>query len=186
MEENTNKNIIINGTNNRYLVKLANREKKEPKKRTAISKYKISIDNLDFNKQKDLLIAINKKKDEQDRESNNENEFIIKELQKKISSYRQQDILKKILNENEFITYDLIINKLLECEMKCHYCKNEMFIIYEFVRELSQWTVDRIDNSKGHNKDNIVLSCLNCNLKKRRTSDDKFLFTKQLNLIKKP
>ena len=68
--------------------------------------------------------------------------------------------------------------------MKCHYCKTEMFIIYEFVRELSQWTVDRIDNSKGHNKDNIVLSCLNCNLKKRRTTDEKFLFTKQLNLIK--
>ena len=83
-----------------------------------------------------------------------------------------------------FITYDFIINKLLECDMKCHYCKNEMFIIYEFVRELSQWTVDRIDNSKGHNKDNIVLSCLNCNLKKRRTSNEKFLFTKQLNLIK--
>ena len=38
MEENTNKNIIINGTNNRYLVKLANREKKEPKKRSVIKK----------------------------------------------------------------------------------------------------------------------------------------------------
>lgn len=184
MEENTNKNIIINGTNNRYLVKLANREKKEPKKRAAISKYKLSIENLDFNKQKELLNAICKMQIGINQESNIESEFIIKELQKKISSYRQQDVLKKILNESDFITYDLIINKLLECDMKCHYCKTEMFIIYEFVRELSQWTVDRIDNSKGHNKDNIVLSCLNCNLKKRRTTDEKFLFTKQLNLIK--
>jgi hypothetical protein len=184
MEENTNKNIIISGTNNRYLVKLANREKKEPQKRAAINKSKLSIDKLDFNKQKELLNVISKTQIGIDKESNVENEFIIKELQKKISSYRQQDIIKKILNENEFITYDLIINKLLECNMKCHYCKTEMLIIYEFVRELSQWTVDRIDNSKGHNKDNIVLSCLNCNLKKRRTSDEKFLFTKQLNLIK--
>ena len=184
MEENTNKNIIINGTNNRYLVKLANREKKEPKKRDAIKKSKLSIEKLDFNKQKELLNIISNSQFGINKESNLESEFIIKELQKKISSYRQQDVLKKILNENEFITYDLIINKLLECGMRCHYCKTEMFIIYEFVRELSQWTVDRIDNSKGHNKDNVVLSCLNCNLKKRRTSNEKFLFTKQLNLIK--
>ena len=70
MEENTNKNIIINGTNNRYLVKLANREKKEPKKRSVIKKSKLSIENLDFNKQKELLNAICKMQISVDCENN--------------------------------------------------------------------------------------------------------------------
>jgi hypothetical protein len=53
------------------------------------------------------------------------------------------------------------------------------------VRELNQWTVDRIDNSLGHNKDNFVVACLNCNIKRRKTNTDKFLFTQQLRLVKK-
>jgi hypothetical protein len=29
-----------------------------------------------------------------------------------------------------------------------------------------------------------VIACLNCNIKRRNTNSNKFLFTKQLNLIK--
>jgi hypothetical protein len=47
-----------------------------------------------------------------------------------------------------------------------------------------QWSVDRIDNDFGHNIDNFHLACLECNLKRRRRTDEKFLFTKQLNIIK--
>jgi hypothetical protein len=59
-----------------------------------------------------------------------------------------------------------------------------MFILYENVREPKQWTVDRINNDLGHNNDNFVLACLDCNLKRRCKSCDKFLFTKQLNIIR--
>ena len=45
-------------------------------------------------------------------------------------------------------------------------------------------SIDRIDNDKGHNIDNFHLACLDCNLKRRRRTDEKFLFTKQLNIIK--
>ena len=69
--------------------------------------------------------------------------------------------------------------------MLCFYCKCETYILYEIVREHNQWTIDRIDNSLGHNNDNFVISCLGCNIKRRKTNSDKFLFTKQLNLIKK-
>ena len=60
-----------------------------------------------------------------------------------------------------------------------------MVVLYDVSREMKQWSVDRIDNNKGHNKDNFHLACLECNLQRRKQSDDKFLFTKQLNIIQK-
>jgi hypothetical protein len=69
--------------------------------------------------------------------------------------------------------------------MKCHYCACETYLLYEFVREMKQWSIDRIDNDLGHNIDNYHLACLDCNLKRRRRTDEKFLFTKQLNIVKK-
>jgi hypothetical protein len=52
-----------------------------------------------------------------------------------------------------------------------------MLILYDMSRESRQWTVDRIDNDKGHNMDNYHLACLECNLKRRRTNDEKFLLS---------
>jgi hypothetical protein len=179
-DDENKKNITINGTNNRYLIKRANRVVNVPKKRAIINKYNLPMEELDFNKQFILLKEIFGKNEE----TNKEKEIIIKEIDKKISSYKQQDILKKHLNEENFITKELIIDKLLKCNMKCYYCNCEMLILYENVRELSQWSVDRIDNNEGHNKDNFVLSCLNCNIKRRNRSSDKFLFSKQMNIIK--
>jgi hypothetical protein len=110
--------------------------------------------------------------------------IIKNELNKKISSYRQQDTIRKLLNEDKFIDIDTVITKLCECNLECYYCKEKMFILYELVREMKQWSVDRINNDLGHNKDNIVMACLDCNLKRRRKGADAFLFTKQLNIIK--
>ena len=36
----------------------------------------------------------------------------------------------------------------------------------------------------NNNKDNIVLSCLECNLKRRNKNKDSFLFTKQLKIVR--
>lgn len=180
--ENENKrNIIITGTNNRYLIKRANRVQNVPKKRAIIEKYNLPAEYLNFDKQLLLLKNICEKK----HKLNTEMEILLKEINNKISSYKQQDLLKNNFDETNFITTDIILNKLLETNMNCYYCKCEMYILYEHVRELNQWSVDRIDNTKGHNKDNFVLSCLNCNIKRRNKSSDKFLFTKQLNLVKK-
>jgi hypothetical protein len=72
----------------------------------------------------------------------------------------------------------------MECELKCRYCTKEMNVLYDISREMTQWSVDRIDNDLGHNISNFHLACLDCNLKRRRRTDEKFLFTKQLNIIK--
>lgn len=108
----------------------------------------------------------------------------VQQITKKIYGYKQQDIIKKILNVSEFITFQSVIDKMIECELKCYYCSNEMNVLYDISRESKQWTVDRIDNDLGHNLTNYYIACLECNLKRRRRSDDKYLFTKQMKIVK--
>jgi hypothetical protein len=108
----------------------------------------------------------------------------VQQINKKIYGYKQQDIIKKHYNESEFINIQSVIDKLVSCELKCYYCLSSMNILYDISRELNQWSVDRINNDLGHNLDNYYLACLDCNLKRRRRSDEKFLFTKQLKLVK--
>lgn len=107
------------------------------------------------------------------------------QINKKIYGYKQQDIIKKLFDETKFINIQTIINKMIDTELKCYYCNNEMLVLYDISREMKQWSVDRIDNDRGHNIDNFYLACLECNLKRRRRNDEKFLFTKQLKLVKK-
>ncbi len=111
--------------------------------------------------------------------------FVKKELERKIKSYRAQDIKKNKLNEENLIKIDECIDKLVLSKMKCYYCKEDMLFVYENVRELKQWTLDRIDNSIGHITENVVISCLDCNLKRRTMNDKKFKFSKQMKIIKK-
>ncbi len=106
----------------------------------------------------------------------------LSELKHKISSYRQQDRLKNKLNKDKFVSLEDVLRLLSECKLKCHYCNEQMYIIYEIVRQNKQWSLDRIDNNQGHNKGNLVISCLECNLKRRRTNKDAFLFTKNMKI----
>jgi len=73
---------------------------------------------------------------------------------------------------------------MLKCQLKCRYCDVEMNLLYDISREKKQWTIDRINNDLGHILNNFHLACLECNLKRRRRTDEKYLFTKKLNIIK--
>jgi len=182
--EDTCKNITINGTNNRYHIKKLlsdNKLEKEIKKREVSKKWTFHQENYKYDNQIKMIIDIS---------NNNFNYYddvtkiIIQQIKNKIYGYKHQDIIKKHLNEEKFLTFQSVIQKMIECELKCRYCKEEMFVLYDVSRELYQWSVDRIDNDVGHNVDNFHLACLECNLKRRRRTDEKFLFTKQLNIIK--
>jgi hypothetical protein len=187
MENNNDSNILkkisINGTHNKYHMKkiLENQNIKEKKQRIETKNWNISKEYFQHDNQikiiKDILNNNNN-------HCNDITKLAIQQINKKIYNYKQQDIIKKHFSEEKFLTFDYVIHKIDESELKCIYCKKEMFILYDISREMSQWTVDRIDNNIGHNNDNFHLSCLECNLKKRRTNDEKFLFTKQLNIIK--
>jgi hypothetical protein len=109
---------------------------------------------------------------------------LIKSLKQKMSSYKSQDTKKNKINNN-FITYDELLEKLVVSKLKCHYCRKDTLIMYENKREPLQWTLDRIDNDMGHSSENTVICCLKCNLDRRCLNDKKFKFTKQMRLIKK-
>ena len=184
IENNTDKQeqktINIVGTNNKYMMKKLIREKKtEPKKREVSKSWTFSEDYFNYNEQIKIINDISCNNLE-----NSVTKIAVQQINKKISSYKQQDINKKMLDNEQFIDFNCVISKMIDCELKCRYCKCEMSILYDITREMKQWSVDRVDNNKGHNKDNFHLACLDCNLKRRRKTDEKFLFTKQLNIIK--
>ena len=109
-----------------------------------------------------------------------EKKFILRELNAKLNSYKHQDIKKDFHEEANLITLDNIIEKLVSCKLKCYYCNNKLVIIFDKVRDNDQWTLDRINNYDEHTNNNTVISCLQCNLQRRRKNSEKFKFTKQL------
>jgi hypothetical protein len=175
------KKIVISGTNNKYqmnkLIKPRNANI-EAKKRLESEKWNFDESYYEYFNQLKLI---------EDLSNNTLNEvekIVVQEINKKISGYKQQDKLKKIYDENKFLTFETVIQKLLDCKLICYYCKAELKVLYDISRQMTQWSVDRIDNDKGHNNDNFHIACLECNLKRRRRTDDKFLFTKQMKLVK--
>jgi hypothetical protein len=189
MTEETPKTINITGTNNKYQInKLIHRDvKKEPKKRVDANKWNFPEEYFEYSHQMKILYNIlnDNGKEDLEEEKGEVEKVVIQQINKKISGYKQQDIIKKKLNNDKFINFESVIKKMEECKLKCRYCNETMHILYDISREMKQWSVDRVDNDFGHNVDNFHLACLDCNLKRRRRTDEKFLFTKQLNIVKK-
>jgi len=115
-----------------------------------------------------------------------EADLINNELQKKLQGYKRQDKLKNKYDDKSFITFSDLVEKIIISKLNCFYCHKKVMIIYKYVRDPIQWTLDRKDNTKGHSKDNTLICCLSCNLQRRNQNMDKFLFTKQLKIVKQP
>lgn len=107
-----------------------------------------------------------------------------REIEKKINSYKTQDISKNIYNELLLISLNDTIEKLVCSKLKCYYCKEIVLLLYKNVRDSKQWTLDRIDNDLCHSNENTLIACLHCNLQRRTRDMEKFLFTKQLRIKK--
>jgi len=186
--DNTIKTITISGTGTKYEMKKVLKEKKEQKKRVDSEKWELTDEDLTYNKQIESLVRIQNnininninKEDNLTKYDN----LIISQIKTKLSSYKQQDILKKILNEEKIITFNKTIDLLVESDLKCHYCSEFMNVVYEIVRMNKQWSLDRIDNNQGHNDGNLVISCLACNLKRRRVNKDDFFMTKNMKIVR--
>jgi len=117
-------------------------------------------------------------------ESNDIYKLITREICKKISGYKSQDQKKKKYDTDLFIDERFIKEILIETEMNCYYCKKKTLLLYKSVREPLQWSVERIDNNFGHNKDNVTIACLSCNLRRKTMYHERFRFTKQLKIEK--
>ena len=109
---------------------------------------------------------------------------IEKALKKKLQSYKSQDQRRQRHLSSNFITMEELKEKLVVSKLKCHYCFQQLLLIYNNVREGSQWTLDRIDNDLEHTAINTVIACLKCNLERRCRDSKKFLFGKQMKIIK--
>lgn len=112
--------------------------------------------------------------------------LLVSQLSQKLSGYKSQDMEKKKYSEKEFIQPHQLFNLLKESKMECCYCHEHMNMLYEHVREPKQWSLDRIDNDKGHNHDNVCISCLSCNLKRKTIHYPRFFQSKHMVFVKVP
>jgi len=106
------------------------------------------------------------------------------ELKKKNCSYKQQDKKKNKYDQVSHITYKELIQKLYDCDLKCYYCKHDLYILYKHKKSMTQWSLERLNNNIGHYSNNTCISCLRCNLQRRNDNHEYFKFSKQLNIIR--
>lgn len=168
----SSKQILISGTSTRYQMKKVMRIKSVPRKRVLVEAW--NLDAQYYTHELQLRILIGDKTFP----------LFFQQIERKLQGYRAQDVEKKILDEANLVKLPYVLDLLKEDEMKCHYCKTQVFVLYEMARENCQWTLDRIDNKVGHNCGNVLVSCLQCNLKRRCTNKDKFLMGKEMVLKK--
>lgn len=138
---------------------------------------RIKEEDLDHNRQLSILEnPINK--------TDKKQMFVYGQMKHKLNSYKHQDLLKNKYNEGEFMDVDSLKDLILESQLKCFYCKEEVNLLYEAVRDPKQWTLERIDNKLGHNKGNVEICCLSCNIKRKTMYYEKYRFTKQIRFEK--
>ena len=113
-----------------------------------------------------------------------ESTIILRDIKAKIAGYRQQDIDKNIYDSSSIISLEQVTEKLVASRLKCIYCTQNIKLLYKNQREPLQWTLDRKNNNLDHSNDNTVISCLKCNLERRRRNMRDFQFSKQLSIIK--
>ena len=161
------KKIIFNGTNTKYqMKKVSGLQPSAPKVRVGWTEDMM----LDQPSQLHLLVS----KDIR----------LSKDISTKLNGYRSQDSLKNRLDAQTFINAQQTIDLLVQCNLTCFYCKCFTPILYKNVRDGNQWSLDRIDNDKGHAFDNVVISCLKCNLQRKRLSSNTFAMSKQMVLTR--
>ena len=166
-------------------------EKKEKRKRiiTETNKWNNYFKNkeTDFNKDVQLQLLSSLKNSDKYKSSEEEDKkihFLREQIRQKIHNYHAQDMKKQLYNPDNFITLEFILEKLKDCNLDCFYCREPVFIWYEIAREPKQWTVERIDNKIGHDIGNIEIACLSCNLKRRCMYHERYIFTKQMKIVK--
>jgi hypothetical protein len=181
--ENTNKKVVVISEKSpcsQPPKKIMLEKEKIPRQITHTKGWNFDETQLTYDYQYGIIHDIS-----ENMEENHHMNFVTKEIQKKIYGYRSQDITKKLYDEVNFVDFKKVIELLLECKLDCYYCREKVLIIYEMVREPKQWSIERINNKYGHNKDNIVIACLNCNLRRKTMYHERFVFTKQMGKVTK-
>ena len=158
---------------------LSQNKMKKTREVTKSSTWRTQITKEDFNTSTQLSLLHSPLNPD-----NKKQMFAYSQIKQKINGYRHQDILKKKLNEKSFVDLDFVIQLLLSSGLHCFYCREDVSLLYENVRDPKQWTLERVFNIKGHDKDNVEICCLSCNIKRRTMYHEKYKFTKQITFQK--
>lgn len=110
--------------------------------------------------------------------------ILLTHLKSKQSGYMSQDTAKEFYDPSRFIQIHDLINLLTESNLSCFYCRKWTTLFYENVRDPRQWSLERLSNAEGHNRDNVVIACLECNMRRRTMYYERYLATKQLKVNK--
>jgi len=185
MESSTKKIILPSISNLSDKDKREGNPLKEKSKRIITESHKWNFEENDLLPENiyNILLEIQEKKVSP--KNDNISKCIVQQLNQKIFGYKSQDGQKNLFDHTKFVDLEKVIELLIKSNLECFYCKNKVQLLYEYVREPGQWTLDRIDNDYGHNKDNLEIACLQCNVRRRTMYADRYVFTKQLKLIKK-
>lgn len=105
------------------------------------------------------------------------------EINAKLRTYKTSD-LSRSLPGTSVHDCDVIADMMIRQKCKCYYCHKEFLVLYKNTRDPLQWSVDRIDNDKAHAKENIVISCLRCNLQRRTRDSNEFYISRNLRITK--
>ena len=114
--------------------------------------------------------------------------FLKQLVARKLKSYTEQDA-KKCFDDSiaphSTISVAETVQLLVESQLKCYYCHESTLFFYETVREPMQWTLERLNNEFPHMKSNVVVACLQCNLRRRCINSERYQKTKQMTQIEK-
>jgi hypothetical protein len=105
------------------------------------------------------------------------------EINVKLRTYKTSDASRS-LPGTSISDYNVIADIMIRQKSKCYYCHKEFLMLYKNTRDPLQWSVDRIDNSKAHTENNIVISCLRCNLQRRTRDCEEFYISRNLHIMK--
>ena len=141
-------------------------QSKVPKKRsvTSLESWQFSSTDLEPDMQRAYIKQLHAKTVS----ANQPCKVIQQHITQKLNGYKAQDVKKGFHDPEKFADVEYVIEMLEESSNFCYYCKDSVQVLYENVREPKQWSLDRIYNNQGHNKGNLVIACLKCNLSRKR------------------
>jgi hypothetical protein len=134
------------------------------------------------NKNKDILREWYKKYYHENKEHK-------KEIQKKSKCKNWQTTLVNSCrvhdrSDNNYFNLDTKwIDKLFDNQEGCCFHCNQYLLLENGNRDPEQASIDRIDNSKGHIRGNVVLSCWHCNYTRRKTDINIFTPTPKYTIL---
>jgi len=179
-DEQTTKHIVIETTMSNKIKKVVIEKPKKQRVFTKTPHWTAISNQLVEQEAQGLYELLNN-----DDSISDTSKLISQQIRSKISGYASQDKEKKLFLRDQFIQFQQILDLFRETNMKCYYCKETTQLLYEHVREPKQWTLERLDNSLGHNHGNVVIACLKCNLRRRTMASERYVKTKAMSKIVK-